>query len=107
MARYDCERCEKVCFTTNPPHLCKDVQARLTEYRNRRRSYLLRLVKGKRCPTHGKLFQVRCGQKTCGLCYEEFLLTAPDRNRSVKLEPVPEDYFKPKGFSGHGQKAPK
>jgi hypothetical protein len=29
MARYDCERCGVVCNTTNPPHLCKDIAARL------------------------------------------------------------------------------
>lgn len=29
MARYDCQRCGATCFTTEPPHLCKDVAARL------------------------------------------------------------------------------
>ncbi len=29
MARYECERCHEVCFTTNPPHICKDLVRRL------------------------------------------------------------------------------
>jgi hypothetical protein len=29
MARYNCERCGVVCHTTEAPHLCKDVAARL------------------------------------------------------------------------------
>lgn len=28
MSRYECPRCEKVCFTTDPPHLCDDVKKR-------------------------------------------------------------------------------
>lgn len=29
MARYTCARCHAVCFTTNGPHLCPDIAARL------------------------------------------------------------------------------
>lgn len=29
MARYDCTRCGVTCFTTDGPHLCKDVAKRL------------------------------------------------------------------------------
>lgn len=31
MARYECQRCRAVLNTTMPPHLCKDVAARLKE----------------------------------------------------------------------------
>lgn len=29
MGRYECVRCHATCFTTDPPHLCKDVLVRL------------------------------------------------------------------------------
>lgn len=29
MARYECGRCNEVCFTTNPEHICKDIRKRL------------------------------------------------------------------------------
>lgn len=29
MARYTCQRCGVVEFTTNPPHLCRDLRKRL------------------------------------------------------------------------------
>lgn len=29
MARYTCQRCEQVCHTTEPEHLCKDIARRL------------------------------------------------------------------------------
>lgn len=29
MARYECVRCDEVCFTTNPEHLCKNIRQRL------------------------------------------------------------------------------
>jgi hypothetical protein len=28
MSRYECQRCHEVCFTTNPPHVCKDIRKR-------------------------------------------------------------------------------
>ena len=36
MARYECERCNAVCFTTDPPHLCKDIQKRLIRQEKQR-----------------------------------------------------------------------
>lgn len=29
MARYECPRCNKICFTTEPEHVCKDIRQRL------------------------------------------------------------------------------
>lgn len=29
MTRYECSRCGVVCFTTDPPHMCKDLAKRL------------------------------------------------------------------------------
>jgi hypothetical protein len=104
--KYECLRCKAQENTTNPPHLCKDVKARLSMYRNERRQHLRSLLRGRRCPKHPtKRVQRVCGTAQCGLCYEQFLLTAPDRNAERKTGNPDPDYFKPHGFSGHGQKA--
>lgn len=96
MARYWCTRCGEESNTLSPEHLCKDVESRLTEYHNRRRSYLLRLIRGVRCPKHGTVFQVVCGQKVCGTCWIEQPFRKPPKSDG----PVE---FKPAKFAGYGR----
>lgn len=34
MSRYQCTRCGETCFTTDPPHVCKDIRKRLERQTN-------------------------------------------------------------------------
>ena len=43
MGRYECTRCHVVCFTTNPPHVCKDVAAR-HKRREKQRDAVVRIL---------------------------------------------------------------
>lgn len=94
-----CVRCGTDVHSSDPPHLCKDVLGRLTAYRQQRRSYLLRLIRGKRCPKHGIVLQIVCGTKACGMCYIE----EPFRP-AKRLGPVE---WKPVKFAGYGARAPR
>ena len=91
-----CQRCGVDIHVPDPPHLCKDVQARLDAYRRERRTYLLRLIRGKRCPKHGIVYQIVCGTKSCGQCWIE----EPFRP-AKRLMPMPERWA-PK-FAGYGR----
>lgn len=94
--RYQCQRCTTELHTMDPEHLCKDIRARLTEYRQHRRSYLLRLIRGKRCPKHGVVYQIVCGMKACGMCWIEQPFVAPRFVGTVE--------WKPPKFAGYGKK---
>jgi hypothetical protein len=93
--RYECQRCGATLHHNDPPHLCKDVAARLAEYRQKRRSRLLRIIRGVRCPEHGTVLQIVCGTKACGTCWIEQPFRAP--KALGKVEWVPQK------FSGHGK----
>lgn len=99
MAHYTCQRCETDLFTTNPPHLCKDIRSRLSMYRNERKQHLLRLIRGRRCEKHGTRMQVICGTLSCGMCYIEEPFRIPKA-----AKPIPDGPLIPH-FNGHGQKA--
>ena len=40
MARYECERCREVCFTTDPEHVCKDIRKRLARREKQKKTII-------------------------------------------------------------------
>lgn len=91
-----CIRCGVEVHASDGPHLCKDVAVRLSAYRQQRRSRLLRIIRGVRCPEHGTVLQIVCGTKACGMCYIE----QPFR----PAKPTGKVEWTPPKFAGYGNK---